>query len=589
MADPNNTGINAASGPFGMNPAETKIGAFGQGILRVPEWLMETSRDIDEAIYAAPGQIMDYLKSPSEYGEEKIKDKAVSAQFGDIEARVDQPNMFFGGPEGEFGGLDVDMSGLDVEYQMEQEAEKKRGEEAEAFRAKEKQLVDSQGGLNSMSIADSTAITQDQTNEGFMAAMDDFFEGARGTGPEVPKKRTIEEYKQAFSDATGIDTSGEVDKRDALMAFGLALMQNKAGKNFNVSKMLQEVGVAGDKAMPALQKAKDRARQGALAGGKYALQTQSADKAARAAGAEKVMNRDQYWVYEKPKDGSTFGVPGEGFDKGQFENLNKYELNKLMNDPKFQSQYEFIKKADRLSILAKRAEGLDLGDEWTNDLKNVSLVGGKADDLPSALVVAGHPADANYGGKASARYKLGESKEGVVRRFADYQTEIVANEEKLGLLIKNIQAGITIPEQLFSKVKQLGKSFGMDVDTSSVASAKQSLANIAIDNVLEILKESGRTISEGERKRVEKRVGDIDMSLAGSDPELVLNQVRYVYNMVVTGPQRDLDNALEGFKENFGYSISGGSNSTLPTEQELEQVNALRKSRGEEPLTMESY
>ena len=129
----------------------------------------------------------------------------------------------------------------------------------------------------------------------------------------------------------------------------------------------------------------------------------------------------------------------------------------------------------------------------------------------------------------------------------------------------------------------------MPVDTSSVASAQQSLANIAIDNVLEILKESGRTISEGERKRVEKRVGDIDMSLAGSDPELVLNQVRYVYNMVVTSPQRDLDNALEGFKENFGYSISGGSNSTLPTEQELEQVNALRKSRGEEPLTMESY
>ena len=260
-----------------------------------------------------------------------------------------------------------------------------------------------------------------------------------------------------------------------------------------------------------------------------------------------------------------------------------------MKDPKFQEQYDFISGKDRFEILKTRAEGIDLGDEWTNDLKNVSLIGGKADDLPSALVVAGHPADANYGGTASARYKLGESKDGVVRRFADYQTEIVANEEKLSLLIENIQAGITIPGQLYSKVKQLGKSFGMPVDTSSVASAQQSLANIAIDNVLEILKESGRTISEGERKRVEKRVGDIDMSLAGSDPELVLNQVRYVYNMVVTSPQRDLDNALEGFKENFGYSISGGSNSTLPTEQELEQVNALRKSRGEEPLTMESY
>ena len=269
--------------------------------------------------------------------------------------------------------------------------------------------------------------------------------------------------------------------------------------------------------------------------------------------------------------------------------LSKYELNKLINDPAFESQYEFISAADRMDVLAKRAEGLDLGDEWTNDLKSVSLIGGKADNLPAALVVAGHPADANYGGKPSARYKIGESEDGVKRRFADYQNEIVGNEEKLSLLIANIQEGITLPEQLFSKVQQLGKSLGMSVDTSSVASAQQSLANIAIDNVLEILKESGRTISEGERKRVEKRVGNIDMSLAGSNPELVLNQVKYVYDMVVTKPQRDLDNALKGFEENFGYSISGGSNSNLPTESELEQVNALRKSRGEKPLTMESY
>lgn len=492
---------------------------------------------------------------------------------------------------GEFGGLEpiteipkIDMSGLDVEYQMEQaEKEKARGEAAEAFRANEAQLVDSQGGLNSMSIAGSNTVTQEQADEGFLSAMDDFFEASRGAGPEMPKKRTIEEYKKVFSEATGIDTSGKVDKSDALMAFGLALMQNKAGKGFNVGKMLQSVGSAGDKAMPALQKAKDRARQGALAGGKYALQTQSADKATRAANEEKMMNRGKYWFYEKGKPGAAF----EGFDKGQFENLNKYELNQLINDPEFSKKYDFINASDRFSILEKRAEGLDLGDEWTNDLKNVSLIGGKADELPSALVVAGHPADANYGGKASARYKLGESEEGVVRRFGDYQNEIVRNEEKLSLLIANIQEGITLPEQLFSKVQQLGKSLGMSVDTSSVASAQQSLANIAIDNVLEILKESGRTISEGERKRVEKRVGNIDMSLAGSNPELVLNQVKYVYDMVVTKPQKDLDNALKGFEDNFGYSISGGSNqkSDKPTQAELDAMNKANNTN----LTMADF
>lgn len=576
MADPNNSGINA-SGPFGMEPADTQIGAFGQGMLKIPSWLYETNKDIGDAMLAAPGQIIDYLGSPTEAGQAKMDEEAALAeqmsQFADIEAGADQPNMFFGGPEGEFGGLGVDaevddiattLAALDI---MPSTVEGGRGT-----------VVEKPGDRE-------VAVTQEQTDEGFLAAMDDFFESARGAGPAVPEKRTIEEYKKAFSEATGIDTSGKVDKKDALMAFGLALMQNKAGKSFNVSKMLTSVGEAGDKAMPALQRAKNLAREGALAGGKYALQTQSADKAIRAAGAEKAMNRSQYWVYERGEPGAEFA----GFDKGQIVPLSKYELNKLINDPAFESQYEFISAADRMDVLAKRAEGLDLGDEWTNDLKSVSLIGGKADNLPAALVVAGHPADANYGGKPSARYKIGESEDGVKRRFADYQNEIVGNEEKLSLLIANIQEGITLPEQLFSKVQQLGKSLGMSVDTSSVASAQQSLANIAIDNVLEILKESGRTISEGERKRVEKRVGNIDMSLAGSNPELVLNQVKYVYDMVVTKPQRDLDNALKGFEENFGYSISGGSNSNLPTESELEQVNALRKSRGEKPLTMESY
>jgi len=604
MADPEENGIlnalgapNAFSGkPFGLEEADTNLGAFGLGMLEIPSFLSEYSTKLGNTMLEAPGNLLDYLNAPTEYGLAKIDAESKVSESEEKNKLLDaienekflNENGYVGKSIlGEFGNLDIpkiDMSGLDVEYQMEQaEKEKARGEAAQAFRANEAQLVDSQGGLNSMSIADSKTVTQEQANEGFLSAMDDFFEASRGAGPEMPKNRTIEEYKKVFSEATGIDTSGEVDKSDALMAFGLALMQNKAGKGFNVGKMLQSVGSAGDKAMPALQKAKDRARQGALAGGKYALQTQSADKATRAANEEKMMNRGKYWFYEKGKPGAAF----EGFDKGQFENLNKYELNQLINDPEFSKKYEFINASDRFSILEKRAEGLDLGDEWTNDLKNVSLIGGKADELPSALVVAGHPADANYGGKASARYKLGESEEGVVRRFGDYQNEIVRNEEKLSLLIANIQEGITLPEQLFSKVQQLGKSLGMSVDTSSVASAQQSLANIAIDNVLEILKESGRTISEGERKRVEKRVGNIDMSLAGSNPELVLNQVKYVYDMVVTKPQKDLDNALKGFEDNFGYSISGGSNqkSDKPTQAELDAMNKANNTN----LTMADF
>ena len=604
MADPEQNGIlnalgapNAFSGkPFGLEKADTNLGAFGLGMLEIPSFLSEYSTKLGDTMLGLPGNFLDYLNAPTEYGLAKIDAESKVSESEEKNKLLDaienekflNENGYVGKSIlGEFGNLDIpkiDMSGLDVEYQMEQaEKEKARGEAAQAFRANEAQLVDSQGGLNSMSIADSKTVTQEQANEGFLSAMDDFFEASRGAGPEMPKNRTIEEYKKVFSEATGIDTSGEVDKSDALMAFGLALMQNKAGKGFNVGKMLQSVGSAGDKAMPALQKAKERARQGALAGGKYALQTQSADKATRAANKEKMMNRGKYWFYEKGKPGAEF----EGFDKGQFENLNKYELNQLINDPEFSKKYEFINASDRFSILEKRAEGLDLGDEWTNDLKNVSLIGGKADELPSALVVAGHPADANYGGKASAPYKLGESEEGVVRRFGDFQTEVNKNEDVIKNLIENLQQGVSFPKQIAGNVAQLAKSLGLNVDTSSTAKAKQALANIAIDNVLAILKESGRTISEGERNRVDKRVSKVDLSLEGSDLNLILNQVEYVYDMVVTKPQRNLDNALKGFEENFGYSISGGSNqkSDKPTQAELDAMNAANNTN----LTMADF
>jgi hypothetical protein len=82
---------------------------------------------------------------------------------------------------------------------------------------------------------------------------------------------SIDEYKKEFADATGIDISGKVDNSTALMSFGLALMQNKAGKGFNVGKILSSVGEAGEKAMPAMAAAKKEAKAGQIAAGKYAL------------------------------------------------------------------------------------------------------------------------------------------------------------------------------------------------------------------------------------------------------------------------------------------------------------------------------
>ena len=58
----------------------------------------------------------------------------------------------------------------------------------------------------------------------------------------------------------------------------LLLCKTEQVKDFNVGRMLSEVGKAGEAAMPALEAAKKQARNDGIAAGKYALEAKSADQ-----------------------------------------------------------------------------------------------------------------------------------------------------------------------------------------------------------------------------------------------------------------------------------------------------------------------
>ncbi len=131
----------------------------------------------------------------------------------------------------------------------------------------------------------------------FMEALADT-KKAKGEEPVKAKTREelLEKYKQEFADATGIDISGKPDTSQALMAMGLSMMQNRAGKGFNVGKMLSAVGEAGEKAMPELSRARQEAKAAKVAAGKYALgQIEKGESAAAAIAAEdKAFQRERY-------------------------------------------------------------------------------------------------------------------------------------------------------------------------------------------------------------------------------------------------------------------------------------------------------
>ena len=364
------------------------------------------------------------------------------------------------------------------------------------------------------------------------------------------------------------------------MAFGLALMQNKAGKGFNVGKMLTATGEAGEKAMPALERAKDRARQGALAGGKYALQTQSADKAVRAAATEKAMQREQYYVYQRGPDGAPFAK----LDTGDLFHLSKYELNELMNDPKFDKNYSFISGKDYLDLQSTgTGAATDLGDPYGKETK-VSLLGGDTEGVNPIYIVDAQRPDGNYKGKKKQKSFLQSDAQSIAKNFINEQQSILKEQDEFSGLIANIQSGVSIPKQIGSSIVQFGRNLGLDLGSgpTQIAQARKKLEKIQLLNATEILQESGKTLSDADRERVSKFVGQID--LASADDVLILQSLGRVYDIVLQARQRDLDTAVLNLDDSFGVTFEVGRDAP-PTQKELDAMN---KEYGTS-FTMENY
>ena len=204
----------------------------------------------------------------------------------------------------------------DLEFELEKE--KQREIDAVNFRKQEEKLT--QGGLNSMTIAESDMINAESAEldeksskenqaqedkkvieDGFSSAMKDFM---AASGRDLPSKNesrsdSIARYKKEFEEITGIDASGKVDKSNFLMAMGLNLMQNKAGKDFNFSKIMDSGAKAVEDAMPMLTKAADKAEAASLAAGRYALGEIKAGESAAAAFAKEVRTNNFSWQLKK--------------------------------------------------------------------------------------------------------------------------------------------------------------------------------------------------------------------------------------------------------------------------------------------------
>ena len=586
MADPldaYNAELLKRSGPFGTEKADTYGGKLLQGL----GYGIESIADFGESLgltsplgpFMGPAMklaepIAGKLAEPTEYGLQKQEALRLSELQNQIETNPD----FLG----EFSGLEaeipqVDMSGLDVEYQMEEAAkEKKRGEEAEAFRAKEKQLVDSQGSLNSMTVADSTAITKDNIEQASIAAMNDYIEAARGAGPEVSPVKDIKDYKEKFAEATGIDISGEVDKSHALMTFGLALMQNKAGKGFNVGKMLTATGAAGEKAMPALQKARERTRLDGIAAGKYALEAKSSDEAKARAANEKAMERTDYFVVPKSKDVKGL-LANLAKGEGKRKSLSKYELDKLMKNPEFAAQFEVLPGSVWGSVVSEAMKTPEAQEYFNTTPQPMSLITGDDDPLYTIDVFYADPNKGKRGQVQPSNIKAVDSAyRALQKRFKSNQT----NKEKFIDLQKMSDEGaVNVFSTLIDVVDSAASAFGVNVSEGANPNEKMKalLTELQAKQASNILGEGGKNTSDFERQLVKSIVGDKTLF---SNPDLIEFKLAKLYNDVVLGEENKILEGLTNLDAVSGKKISDYFGDGQLSEGERKSMNADLKAMG---------
>jgi len=374
-------------------------------------------------------------------------------------------------------------------------------------------------------------------------ALDEFLKDAR---PGV-KPKTFDEYINEFGEATGLDISGEADTKQALMSFGAALMQNRAGKGFNISNILSSVGEATEAAMPDFRKAVAEAKAIRAKAGAFALSKRDEDQ-------KKAMDRRSYVVI--PKAGGLANSILQ--NTGRFARLNSYELNSLMNSADFNEQFEVIDSAVYTDMTKSLITAQGKNKTFLEKPKSTPLFSGS--DIKIDVFYA-NPNVADAGTKP----RLASDPKNALAAIQKMEIGLKRGEDKFKEIAKLLQVtDITGPDQIRSFGVQLARSFGLKLGDGPdpVKQIKVLLTDLKARNAAEILGESGKTISDNDRKLVADIVGDIDVF--DGDIDLLKIKLRRLYDAVINARRDDINEAYTvlgnaGVQINRGGTATGGT------------------------------
>jgi hypothetical protein len=365
----------------------------------------------------------------------------------------------------------------------------------------------------------------------FAKYIEDAMKEVAATRGEDPNAKTREDYMKEFAEATGVNITGKADKSHALMAFGLALMQNKAGKGFNVSNILGAVGEAGEKAMPAFQKAKDQARAERIAAGKYALGEVSKDEAQRIASAAAAKERVQK-LLTKQLDFSNERLLKEA----------EWANDRVLKNAEFRAE----------KIKQQNADAKDAG-KITGNWTEAPILGAEKLKIRRGYSPA-QQTDVFIDGDGTAR-KLGVAYGNTLQALAEvdnleqFFTDIQESGEGatfriLGDRAKSLVANLGFPpEDLFRDITYKDAKTGETVTIKGISA--EASAQATQDAILAQFKrflsqETGNGISEGDYQRLAALVGQLSAFGNINENKARLTELREFFYT----PKRQIENTL---------------------------------------------
>jgi len=366
----------------------------------------------------------------------------------------------------------------------------------------------------------------------FKEAMDDINK-IYGEDPATDKTRkTLEDYKADFAKATGIDVSGEPDNKLALMSLGLSLMQNRAGKDFNLSNIIGAAGEAGQKALPLFEKARQEARAGQVAAGKFALQETKADRVAALATAK-----------EKRKA--------------------LIALGKEFRDENSKRRLEYIKHKNNMEIELLKADMKPVdakGKVTTTTLEgnpylkvDTAFVTGSRNRVFLAPVQQAEKHANQYVGLLEAKGSIREVQDILIKLAAqpNKPSAIALLEGRVLSLLKPLGIGDTDYSQGLDKIIKEGTTPEQQV---------RAIQDRLISQYKKFLtKETGNGVSEGDIKRLKKLIGEIEVGQPLSEN---LNRLRQL-DTIFDAPKRAIESQFNSFSRRENYRNDEEYNKTM--------------------------